>query len=98
MITVAPRLGELVTRVTQTPDIEAALWKILSEYVDLKTSMLRASIARFEQKWGMTFDEFSRGLREGTLNQNIYSWETEQDYWKWEESVTLLKHYENLRF
>jgi len=35
-IEVSPRLGALLTQVTEVPDLEAALWKVLSEYIDLK--------------------------------------------------------------
>jgi hypothetical protein len=93
----SPKMGELLTRATRTPDLETALWKVLSEYVDMKTSALKGTIARFEQKWGMSFDEFSRRTRERTLDKDAYSWEVEQDFWAWEEAATLLKHYETLR-
>jgi len=63
----------------------------------LKTSALRESIARFEQKWGMSFEEFSQHCRDGTLDSDAYSWEVEQDFWSWEQATTLLKQYEALR-
>jgi len=40
-MTISPRAGVLLTKMTETPDMETALWKILSEYTDLKTKMLR---------------------------------------------------------
>jgi len=97
MVTVSPRLGEFLTKATQTPDLETALWKVLSEYVELKSKALREQIAQFEQKWGMSFEEFSRRCQEGTLQTDPYSWEVEQDSWAWEKAVTLLRHYETLR-
>ncbi len=97
MVTLSPRLGELLTKATQTPDLETALWKVLSEYVELKVVALKQQIARFEHKWGMSFEEFSQRCREGTLETDPYSWEAEQDFWAWEKAVTLLHHYEALR-
>ncbi len=97
MLTISPKLGELLTRATQTPDLEAALWKVLSEYVAMKIAALKETIAGFEHKWGMPFEEFSRRGREGTLNHDAYSWDVEQDFWAWEQAVTLLEHYQALR-
>jgi len=97
MISMSPRLGELLTRATQTPDLETALWKVLSEYVDMKIAALKETVARFEQKWGMPLAEFSQRCREGTLDGDIYSWDVEQDFWAWEQAATLLTHYEALK-
>ena len=54
-IAVSPRIGALLTQVTETPDLETALWKVLSDYFDLKLGLLRQCIRAFESKWGMTF-------------------------------------------
>jgi hypothetical protein len=93
----SPRLGELLTEATQTPDIEAALWKVLSEYLDLKSNKLSAQIAEFEQKWGMSFEEFSSRCKERNLEKDAYSYEVEKDFWEWEKALTLRRHYEALR-
>lgn len=97
MVTVSPRLGELLMKTTQTPDIETALWKVLSEYLDLKSEKLSERIAEFEQKWGMPFEEFSKRCKEKSLNEDIYSFKVEKDFWEWEKALTLKRHYEALR-
>jgi len=97
MLAISPRLGELLTRATQTPDFETALWKMFSEYVELKLAVLDETISSFEKKWGMSFDVFSRKSKDGSLQQDPYSWDVEQDYWAWEEAVTLKHHYETLQ-
>jgi hypothetical protein len=97
MVAISPRLGELLTRATQTPDLGTALWKVVSEYVDMKIASLSETIAQYERKWNMPFDEFSRRCQDGTLGQDAYAWNTEQDFWAWEQAVTLLKHYEASR-
>lgn len=96
MLAISPKLSQLLTRATQTPDLETALWKVLSEYIELKTEQLNQAIARFEEKWGMSFDEFARRSAAGKLAKDTYSWEVEQDFWQWEQAVTLLEHYQTL--
>jgi len=31
------------------------------------------------------------------LKENTYSFNTEKDYWQWEEAETLKKHYEEIK-
>jgi hypothetical protein len=93
-ITLSPRVGALLTQVTETPDLETALWKVLTEYIDLKTKLLRQSIKAFESKWGMAFKEFAKRCEEGTLEKDPYAYEVERDYWEWEKAETLFHHYE----
>lgn len=93
MVTVSPRIGTLLTQVAETSDIETALWKILLDYIDLKSAKLRQQIAEFESKWGMSFAEFSTKIKEGQLDKDAYSFEVEKDFWEWEKAETLLKHY-----
>jgi len=97
MIAISPKLGGLLTRATQTPDLETALWKVLSEYTDMKIATLTTTITQFEQKWDVSFSEFTQLCREGTLDGDIYSWDVEQDFWAWEQATTLLEHYEALK-
>ncbi len=96
-ITVSPRVGALLTQVTETPDLETALWKVLSEHIDLKTRLLRQRIVAFESKWGITFERFSERCEAGTLGQDPYAYEVESDFWEWEKAKTLLRHYEALQ-
>ncbi len=97
MLSVSPKLGELLIRTTQTTNLDAALFQVLAEYLDFKTATLKQTIAELENKWHLSFDEFAQRAREGTLGQDAYSWEVEQDFWKWEQAVTLLKHYQALQ-
>jgi len=95
-VTVSPRVGALLTQVTDLPDLEAALWKVLSEYIELKMESIREEIRAFESKWGMKFDEFAERCEEGTLQADPYAYDVESDYWEWEAAETLLQHYERL--
>ena len=96
-ITMPPRIGALLTQVTETPDLETALWKVLSEYIDLKIGILRQRTQAFESKWEMTFAEFSECCEAGTLDQDTYAYAVESDFWEWEQAETLLQHYEALQ-
>ena len=96
-MTISPRAGVLLTKMTETPDLETALWKMLSEYTDLKTKVLRQQIEVFESKWGGTFEEFSERCQAGTLGQDPYAYEVESDFWDWEKAETLLQHYRALQ-
>ena len=96
MLTMAPKLSDFITKVTRTPDIETALWKVISEYLDLKSKELDKDIARFSQKWEMSFDEFYKACKDGTLEKDAYSYEVEKDFWEWERIHTLKQHYQDL--
>lgn len=96
-ITVSPRIGVVLSEVTETPDLETAMWQVLTEYIDLKTRALLERIREFETRWGMTFAEFAERMKADQLGQDPYSYEVESAYWEWEEIETLRKHYENVR-
>ena len=69
MISVSPRIGVVLSEVAQTPNLETAMWRILTEYVDLKTRELREQARTFEVRWGMTFAEFAERLKTDRLGQ-----------------------------
>lgn len=97
MPVMSPKLGEVLVKTTHSKDIDDALNKILSEYLELKLKKLNETTEGFQKKWRMTFDEFKKCLKEGILKQNTYSFDTENDYWQWEEAETLKKHYDEIR-
>ena len=55
------------------------------------------TIDGFQKKWDMSFEEFSRHFKEGTLKEDAYSFDTEKDFWQWEEAETLKEHYEEIK-
>jgi len=96
MIAVSPKLGEFLTQATQTPDLETALWRVVSEYLSMKNEAINREIGGFEAKWQMSFVEFVRACRDDTLGRDIYSYDVEKDYLAWERAMTLKRHYETL--
>lgn len=97
MTVMSPKLGEVLVKATHSKDINDALSKIFSEYLELKLGALQETIDRFQKKWEMSFEEFKRHFKEGTLKEDSYSFSTEKDYWQWEETETLKKHYEEIK-
>jgi len=96
MLAISPRLGEFFVKTTKSKDVEAAFQKVIADYLELKLKDLHETIKGFEAKWGMTFEEFKAGTKNGSL-ENAYSFNVERDYWQWEEIETLKHHYETLR-
>ena len=97
VMSLPPRAGQLLTKLTQTADFETALWKMLADYTALKIKFFREQVQKFETKWGMTFAESSDQSESGMLKQNPYAYEVESDFWDWEQAETLLAHYEALQ-
>lgn len=96
-ITLSPQAGLLLTKITDTPDLESALWRVLHDYTKLKTDQLKQEVKSLELKWQMTFEEFSQRCQDGSLGRNPYAYEVESDFWDWEKATTLLQHYEALQ-
>ena len=97
MSIMSPKLSEVLVKTTHSKDIDDALNKIFSEYLELKLKRLQQTIEEFEKKWNMSFEKFKKRIKENTLKADIYSFDTEKDYWQWEEAVTLRKHYEEIK-
>lgn len=97
MPAVSPKLGKVLIKTTHSKDINDALNKIFSEYLELKLKALEEVIEKFQKKWGMLFDDFKKHFKEKTLKEDTYSFSTENDFWEWEEAETLKKHYEEIK-
>lgn len=97
MPVMSAKLGEVLVKTTHSKDIDDALNKIFSEYLELKLKKLHQTIEEFEKRWKMSFKEFKRHTKKNTLEANAYSFSTEKDFWEWEEAETLKKHYEEIK-
>jgi len=93
MIPISPKVGELLIRTTKAKDIDDAIRRVLTEYVELKLSSLEEVISSFELKWGMGFEAFKKKMADNALEGDSYSFDVEQDFWRWEEAETLKRHY-----
>ena len=97
MTVMTPKLGKVLIKTTHSKDIDDALNKIFSEYLELKLKTLLETIDGFQKKWDMSFEEFKGHFKEKTLKEDTYSFDAEKDFWQWEEAETLKKHYEEIK-
>jgi len=58
---------------------------------------LESERAAREAKWGRSFDEFQRRIEANSLEEDVYSFAVEQDYWQWEKNETQRQYDEDLR-
>ena len=93
----SPKLGDILVRTTHSKDLDDALNKIFSEYLELKLKTLYETINTFQKKWDMSFEEFKKHIKDRTLTKDVYSFDVEKDFWQWEEAETLKKHYEEIK-
>jgi hypothetical protein len=97
VVSVSPRVGVLLTKIAETPDLEIALWKVITEFLDLKIRSLQHQIQEFEAKWGMPFEEFSEHFVAGSLGDDSYAYHVESAFWAWEKAETLLQYYREMQ-
>ena len=93
---ISPKLGEFLIKVTRSKDIDDAFHRVFSDYLALKIASLAETSERFKKKWGMDFNEFQKDFKDEALKKDTYAFDTERDFWEWEEAETLKKHYETL--
>jgi hypothetical protein len=97
MPAISPKVGEFLIKTTGSKDIDDAFSRVLLEYLELKLKYLVEIINDFQKKWEMNFDEFKKRSKEGMLKKDVYSFDTERDFWQWEEAETLKKHYDEMK-
>ncbi|MEA3360804.1 MAG: hypothetical protein U9R17_15550 [Thermodesulfobacteriota bacterium] len=97
MLAISPKLGEFLVKATKAKDIDDAFRRVFSEYLAMKIANLAKTSEGFKKKWSMNFSEFQLRLKGGTLKVDSYKFDTEQDFWQWEEAETLKSHYETLQ-
>ncbi len=97
MAVMSAKLSEALVKATYARDVGDAFNRVFSEFLELKLNQLQQVIENYRDKWGISFEEFKKQIEEGTLKKDVYSFETESDFWKWEEAVTLKEHYSNIK-
>ncbi|MCS4177372.1 hypothetical protein GGP96_002097 [Salinibacter ruber] len=97
MPTLSPDVGAHLLKATRSQDLDEAFEKVLSEYLELKIAALQETTDRLEEKWGMEFSTFRRRLADDDLPANAYSYDVEQDFWKWEDAEHLKTHYQQVQ-
>jgi len=97
MPVMSEKLGEALVKATDARDVNEAFNKVFSEYLELKLNQLHQIIERYKEKWEMSFEEFRKQIKENTLKKDAFSYETENDFWQWEEAETLKEHYVDIK-
>ena len=97
MSVMSPQIGEFLIKAMHLPDIDAALKKVLTEYIELKTADIGGKIGKYESKWRMTFEEFQDACRNNKLKVDVYSYEVEKDFWGWEQLESLFQYYRDIK-
>ncbi len=85
------QLTEKVNKLTKKKDLEQSLKAILPEFLKLKIYFIKHQIAKYEMKWGMTYEEFEIKSVEIT---DGFSEDIEKEYYEWGENVALLQYYQ----
>ena len=78
---------KLLKDLTGEPRPEVALSLALKDLIHLRLDAVKASIAAFEEKYGMDFSRFEKAWEEGEIAEP-YSYPVEKDYWEWEAAIT----------
>ena len=93
MPVMSAKLSEALIKATYANDPNDAFNKVFDDYLELKLNQLQQTIEKFQAKWEMPFEEFKKQIKEKTLKKDAYSFDTESDFWQWEEAETLKEHY-----
>lgn len=97
MPVMSAKLTDALVRATYARNADDAFNKVFSEYLELKLNQLQQIIERLRGKWGMSFEEFKGKIKNNTLEKDAYSFDTETDFWEWEEAETLREHYADIK-
>ena len=79
--------------ITGKKDINIAVNELMKDYILAKVFQLKVQNTQFEIKWGLTYNEFEK---ESSKWENGSSYEIEQEYYNWGETITELEHFNKL--
>jgi hypothetical protein len=96
-VTTIPKVAlRALTELTGEPRLDVALLLILQDAIEYRLEKINAAIKTYEQKYGMSFDQFqARGQEESIPNQ--FSHEVESDYLEWDGLVSRKQKLEKIR-
>jgi hypothetical protein len=80
----------LLRRLTGETRPDVALSVALKDLVRLRLEAAQLVIANFEEKYGVSFNEFQEAWQAGRISAQ-YSYAVEGDYWAWEAAVSDVK-------
>lgn len=77
---------------TKATNFDNALDIVFKDYIRYKLYFLKNENNRYEIKWGMVFNDFEK--KSPNMLDGM-SYETEQEYYRWESVITELEYFKN---
>ena len=84
-----------ITELTGEPRFNVALFIALGDAVEHRLEKIDAAILEFEQKYGMSFEQFESKGKEGEIPDQ-FSYEVEGDYLEWDGLISRKKKLEKI--
>ena len=91
----SPSVVKLLLEITGSSDLNVAVKEISKDAIEHRLEKIESEIRKFEEKYGMTFEEFKRAWEEGKI-ENKHSYEVEKDFWEWEGLMSRKKKLEGV--
>ena len=95
-IILPPRIAANLAKVVRESRPDIALEKLIKDYLDVKLEILAMKVENYRSKYSMSFEDFSRACSDGTLSNDPYSLEVEDDFRDWESLKSLIAYYSEL--
>jgi len=86
--TLIPKVAlKALIELTGQPQVDVALLMTLRDAVEHRLEKIVSALRDYEQKYGMTFQQFEIQARTGEMPDR-FSYEKEKDYFEWDSLVT----------
>jgi|Deesub1362A_J573_1020465.scaffolds.fasta_scaffold03965_4 predicted DNA-binding protein YlxM (UPF0122 family) len=89
----SPAEARVFIDITGQPDLNSALKALSKEAIENRIKKVNEQIKKFEEKYGMKFEEFKDRWERGEIC-NRFSYEVEKDFWEWEALISRKKKLE----
>jgi hypothetical protein len=95
--TLIPKVAlRALIELTGQPQIDVALLMTLRDAVEHRLERIESALRDYEQKHGMTFQQFEAQARTGEMSDR-FSYEKEKDYFEWDSLVTRKRKLEEIQ-
>jgi hypothetical protein len=81
--------------VTGQPELDVAILVMLRDAIEHRLEKIQSPLRAYEEKYGMTFEEFEAKGRSGELPDR-FSQEVEEGYFEWDSLVTRQRKLEEI--
>ncbi len=92
----AEEMLTLTKEITMKESLEDALGIVLKDYLERRLADCKEEIKRYEAKYGMSFEEFEKRIRDKRFNEELEkkygTIQVENDYFEWGGAVTDLQY------